>query len=113
MRGRTFPVRIRIKNPVANGRPVLKAGMLARVTLAVGEKQPTLLVPKDAIVLGGPAPIVWAIDEKTGGGRIVPVTIGAGYGDDVGVTGPLKEGERIVVRGNERLMPGQPIRIKE
>jgi len=113
VRGRTFPVRIRIQNPVVGNLPKLKAGMLARVTLAVGKELPTLLVPKDAIVLGGPAPIVWVIDEKSGGGRIAPVTIGAGYGDKVGVTGPLKPGDRVVVRGNERLRPGQPLRIKE
>ena len=93
VRGRTFPVRIRIKNPMADGQPVLKAGMLARVTLAVGKEQPTLLVPKDAIVLGNQAPIVWKIDEK-GAGHIVPVTIGAGYGAMVGVTGQLQEGDR-------------------
>ncbi|MHC4938775.1 MAG: efflux RND transporter periplasmic adaptor subunit [Planctomycetota bacterium] len=112
VRGRTFPVRIRIKNPIADTQPRLKAGMLARVTLAVGKEQPTLLVPKDAIVLGGPAPIVWVVDEN-GAGRIVPVTIGAGYGEMVGVTGPLKADDRVVVRGNERLRPGQPLRIKE
>jgi multidrug efflux pump subunit AcrA (membrane-fusion protein) len=113
VRGRTFPVRIRMQNPVVDNLPKLKAGMLARVTLAVGKELPTLLVPKDAIVLGGPAPIVWVIDEKSGGGRIAPVTVGAGYGDKVGVTGPLKPGDRVVVRGNERLRPGQPLKIKD
>ena len=113
VRGRTFPVRIRISNPIEDGVPRLKAGMLARVTIAVGDKLPTLLVPKDAIVLGGRDPIVWAIDEKTGGGRMVAVVLGAGYGDKVGVTGLLQEGERVVVRGNERLRLGQRLRIKE
>lgn len=112
LRGRTFPVRIRVENPVDGGVPRLKAGMLARVTLAVGDAQPTLLVPKDAIVLGGPVPVVWAVDAQ-GGGKIVPVEIGAGYGEKVGVKAALAEGDRVVVRGNERLQPGQPLRIKE
>jgi len=112
LRGRTFPVRIRVENPMDDGVPRLKAGMLARVTLAVGDAVPTLLVPKDAIVLGGPAPVVWVVDQG-GGGKVVPVEIGAGYGDKVGVKAQLAEGDRVVVRGNERLMPGQPLRIKE
>jgi len=116
IRGRTFPVRVRIDNPLdEDGMPTLKAGMLARVTLAVGRPEPTLLVPKDAVVLGGRmGPVVWVAGED-GMGKVVPVVLGAGYGDKLAVTGDLAEGARVVVRGNERLNPHQPrqLRIKE
>ncbi len=55
-RARTFPVKVRVENPPEDNGPLLKAGMYARVTLPTGPTQNALLVPKDALVLGGPQP---------------------------------------------------------
>lgn len=147
-RTRTFPVRIRVENPDGpDGTPRLKAGMLARAMLAVGEPRPTLMVPKDALVMGGPEPVVFVIAQgagpngpraaNTGSGepaspaagsersdsaervgapltvRRVAVRIIGASGELFAVEGPLKEGDRVVVEGNERLRPGQPVRILE
>jgi len=110
-RGRTIPVRVRIKNPIVNGVPRLKAGMLAMAILPVGDAAPTLLVPKDAIVLGGASPIVYVVSEQNTA-QPVPVELGAGHGERIAVRGNLQVGAKVVVRGNERLHPGRKIRIR-
>jgi multidrug efflux pump subunit AcrA (membrane-fusion protein) len=111
-RGRTLPVKILIENPIDDGIPRLKAGSLAVAVLAVGDKAPTLMVPKDAIVLGGPAPMVYVVGE--GNAVIpVPVEIGAGFGERVAVVGNIPDGASVVVRGNERLRPGQKVQARK
>jgi membrane fusion protein (multidrug efflux system) len=101
---RTFPVRIEIPNPNA----VIKAGMLGRVRLPIGDPHTAILVPKDALVLSGSGTAVYVIVNKSA--RLVPVKTGSAHGDLIEVVGELKDGMKVVVRGNERLRPGQPVR---
>ena len=109
-RARTFPVKIRIKNPRKGGGVLLKAGMFARAQLAVGAKVKALLVPKDAVVLGGPGPRVWVVEGDAA--RPVPVQLGIAVDALISVVADLKAGQKVVVRGNERLFrPGQKVRI--
>jgi len=113
-RSRTFPVKIRLRNEtLSDGSVLLKDGMFAEATLAVGEESPALLVPKDAIVLGGMVPVlVWIVDGATSTAKMVPVKLGVAVDDLIAVTGPLEPGQKVVVRGNERILfPGQPLRV--
>lgn len=107
----TFPVKVRLPNPRGPNGPRLKAGMFARAELAVGEKRKVTLVPKDALVLGGRSPIVYVADEKSGTAQLVPVQLGIAVDGEIEVRGPLQPGQNVVVRGNERLIPGQKIRV--
>jgi RND family efflux transporter MFP subunit len=113
LRTRNFPVRVRLNNKVVDGVPQIKAGMFARATLSVGQIANALLVPKDAIVLGGPTPIVFVADGaalgKAAKARTVPVQLGAAWEGYLQVKGDLKPGESVVVQGNERLRPGQDV----
>ncbi len=102
---RTFPVIVEVPNPEAQ----IKSGSFARVVLTIGELQAALLVPKDAIVTQGPRQIVYAV--RDGKAALVPVQRTTFYQGFVVVVGPLKAGEQVVVRGNERLRPGQPVRV--
>ncbi len=102
---RTFPVRIEIPNP----KGAMKAGMLGRATLAVGDPHKALLVPKDALVLSGTGKSVYVINDQTA--HLVSVKTGRGYGSLIEVEGNLKAGQRVVVRGNERLRPGQRVQV--
>jgi HlyD family secretion protein len=122
-RARTFPVNVRVKNQLNGDGPMLKAGMYARVELPTGNVQKSLMVPKDAIVLGGPNPIVFVIDKSpaTGsagrveGGKVrpVPVQLGVAQGQWISVLGNLNDGQLVVVEGNERLRPEQVVSIKD
>lgn len=109
LRSRNFPVKVRLENP--NG--LLKPGMLARAVLPVDAKHPALLAPKDAIVLGGPQPLVYV---ATAGGakgksvaRPVPVRLGVEVGNSIELIGEIQAGDQVVIEGNERLMPGQEL----
>ena len=113
-RSRTFPVKIRIDNQLVDGLPQLKSGMFARVALPVGQPTPRILVPKDAVVLGGQSPVVY-LAETSGGKtavRPVPVKLGPAMGTWIAIEGAVKAGDTIVVEGNERVRPGQDVRIE-
>lgn len=117
MRTRTFPVKVQVENEFEDDRPIIKAGMLARAYLPTGPKQSALLVAKDALVLGGPQPMVCVVEPgKTAGEgtvRMVPVQPGAVQNDMIAVTGELTEGALVVILGNERLRPGQAVSISQ
>lgn len=110
-RARTFSVKVRLDNDLSSGQPLLKAGMLARVTLPVGKPLPQVLVPKDAVVLGQ-SPMVF-VAQPAGGNSVVkpvPVKMESAHGLWVAITGDVKAGDLVIVEGNERVRPGQEVR---
>lgn len=104
---RTIPVRVRVPNPDY----AIRAGMEAQVAFSLADIRDALLVPKDAVVTAGDNRMVYAAID----GRAVPfgVRIAGYYGGDVAVEGDLKPGMLVVVRGNERLRPGQAVAVTE
>lgn len=113
-KSRTFPVRVALKNQQqADGTPLLKPGMFAKVELPVDQKSHVLLVPKDSLVLGGPQPMIYvvALDAKTKKKTVqpVPVQLGIAMNSWIEVRGELKAKQEVVVEGNERLRPGAEI----
>ena len=119
-RSRTFPVIIRLANPPENGEHLMKAGMLAHVTIRVGQKQSVLTVPKDALVLDGKSASIVVIetdpDTKQSVARVVTVSLGVEIRSSIQVIDPtdsLREGQSVVTRGNERLRDKQPVEIVE
>ena len=118
VRSRTFPVKVLIQNKIEEGVPWLKSGMLARVHVAVGKQQSALIVPKDALVLGGSQPVLQVVDYAQAGGkegtvRAVPVQVGLAHGTWIQVTGDLAAGQDVVIKGNERLRPSQGVKVVE
>jgi len=117
VQARTFPVKIRVANQFTDDVPLLKAGMYARVLLPTGAKQTAILVPKDALVLGGPQPMVYIVEGATADGQSgkvvpVPVQIGVADGQLIQIISPVQAGQLVVVQGNERLRPGQDVAIQ-
>lgn len=110
---RTIAARISVANRNISGQPWIRAGMFAQVQLTVGEPVDSLVIPKDALVLGGPELGVYAVDPGPGGAgeiaRWVGVKVLGSAGDRLAIQGEITEGARVVIRGNERLRPGQPV----
>lgn len=102
---RTFPVRIEISNPEG----LIKPGMLGRATLPTGERQRVVLVPKDALVLTPTGTVVYTVVDRQA--RLVAVKTGAEHGTHIEVEGDVRPGLEVVVRGNERLRPGQSVQV--
>ena len=87
-------------------------GQTLRVSIPVSETRQALTVPRDALVLRSQGASVFVInDDDTA--QQVPVTPGIGQGDYIEVTGDVSDGDRVVIRGNERLQPGQDVRIMD
>jgi RND family efflux transporter MFP subunit len=117
-RSRTFPVIIRLENPANDGNHLMKAGMLAHVTIGVGQKKSVLTVPKDALVLDGKSCSIMVIEQdsetKQTVARAVTVKLGVAIGSWIQVVDPaesLRAGQSVVTRGNERLRDQQPVNI--
>ncbi len=102
---RTFPVKIDLKN-TGN----LKQGMDATVTIPTGRKVDTLIVPRDAVISMFGRTVVFAVLD--GKAKMLPATIVGYDGLRAGIRAPgLKEGMPVVIKGNERLRNGQPVRV--
>ena len=114
-RSRTFPVRVLVENPPVDSRHALLPGMLARAFLPTGDSELRMLVAKDALRLGGPSPTLLKVagEQVT----IVPVRTGPSMGSWISVESlapdGLQVGDLVVTRGNERLRPGQTVKISE
>ena len=80
------------------------------VHVPLGATRTVVSVHKDAIVNRGKARLVYLIER----GRAVPrpIRLGAAIGSRFVVRGGLAPGDVVVVRGNERLRPGQPVRYR-
>ena len=85
----------------------LAVGQSLAVEIPVGEERDVGSVPKDAL---GQAPGGWTVFVAAEG-KAQPrtVSIGAPAGDRYEVLSGLTTGAQVVVRGNERLRPGQDI----
>jgi multidrug efflux pump subunit AcrA (membrane-fusion protein) len=86
----------------------------------VGRAASVKVVPKDALVLGGPTPVIFVVDGTNaatppvaGTVRAVPVELGAAVGGNVEVRSDIEPGRLVVVRGNERLRPGMAVAFEQ
>jgi RND family efflux transporter MFP subunit len=90
----------------------LGGGMLVRATLSLSDKFESLAVSKDAIVRQNGQTMVYTIAD--GKAVPIPVTVGSTSGDMIAITAEgLSEGMPVVVRGNERIFPGSPVRTAD
>lgn len=85
-------------------------GEPVRVELPAGPAHAALTVPRDALVLREKQVYVFKVGDDNKAVR-VPVVTGDGYGSRISVTGELTEGDRVIVRGAERLQDGQLVNI--
>ena len=91
----------------ANRFPV---GQTLRVSIPTSTAREALAVPRDALVLR-PEGITVFVVTRDQTARQVSVTPGIGSGELIEVKGDLEDGDTVIVRGNERLRPGQPVSI--
>lgn len=107
---RSFPVVVRVKNQLADGVPLLKEGMLARINLS-GPQREALLAHKDAIVRSSGKPLVFVIGAD-GLLRVVSINEGLSAGSYTEVHGELAAGDLLVTEGAERAKPFQLVDVK-
>jgi multidrug efflux pump subunit AcrA (membrane-fusion protein) len=101
---RTRPVRLVLEAPPGVS---LAAGQSVEVPLPVGPPREALTVAKDAILRDSAA--AWVFVVVDGKAEKRPIRLGAAVGDRFEVLEGLAAGDPVIVRGNERLAPGQPV----
>ena len=85
-------------------------GQTLRVAVPTSDSREVLTVPRDALVLRPEGHSIFVVDADNRAQQI-SVTVGAGQGDDIEVLGGVSAGDRVVIRGNERLQPGQAVTV--
>lgn len=107
LRTRTRLVRFK---PDFKVRPeALAANQSATVYLPIGKERNVLSVHKDALVSSRGQPTVFVVEEGRAQAR--QIKIGEGVGGRFEVLSGVKEGELVVVRGNETLKDGRRVSV--
>jgi RND family efflux transporter MFP subunit len=106
-RSRQVTVEVEIDNPEAK----LKPGMIADVSFFLGPAAPTLLVPCDAVVEQFEIPYAYVVSAKERRAQRRKLRVGKRYGLHRAVLAGLKEGETLVVVGQESLSDGKPVNV--
>ncbi len=112
-KSRVYTVEVRIDNP----KNLLKAGMIASITIGAG--QPigrVMVVPLTAVMRSPGNPNGFAVYLTEGAGdtvtvRAQDVTLGNTYGNNIAVLSGLGPGQRVVTSGTTMIKNGQQVRV--
>jgi RND family efflux transporter MFP subunit len=88
-----------------------RVGAPVRVEIAPQSLKAVVTVPRDAVILRQGASYVMRVKSDNTAERVA-VNIGPGYANNVQIDGVLQAGDRVVVRGAERLEPGQAVKVQ-
>lgn len=101
-RSRLYEIRVRFEQdlPVGTGVKVAVPVQLARRVIAV---------PRDALVIRQTGIVIYKVHEQNF--EIVPVKTGISNTSHIEVLGNVQAQDSIIIRGNERLRPGQAVQI--
>jgi RND family efflux transporter MFP subunit len=88
-----------------------RVGAPVRVEIAPRHLKAVVTVPRDAVILRQGASYVMRVKSDNTAERVA-VNIGPGHANQVQIDGTLQAGDRIVVRGAERLQPGQTVKAQ-
>ena len=107
---RTFLLRIQLLDPDQGVTP----GMSAQARLRIPGTERVLTVPRDAILRDAyGASRVWALEDVDGAPVATQRTVrtGRSFDGNMELRDGLEVGARVVIRGNETLREGQPVRV--
>jgi membrane fusion protein (multidrug efflux system) len=104
---RTLQAEINIPNPGY----LLKPGMFAKIEMILKEKPDALTVPRDAVLKEEGKEFVFAVEGNQAFRK--PVVTGIERENLIEIVEGVKDGDKIVVRGQESLKDRSTIRIVE
>jgi RND family efflux transporter MFP subunit len=108
---RSRMVELRIALGAAFTQRSWRVGAPVRVEIAPQSLKAVVTVPRDAVILRQGASYVMRVKSDNTAERVA-VNIGPGYANNVQIDGLLQAGDRVVVRGAERLEPGQTVKVQ-
>ena len=86
-------------------------GQSVRIAVPAQHPREVLAVPRDALVLRRGSISLYKIDTDSIARRVA-VTTGIASGPYIEVLGDLQTGDRVVIRGGERLRPGDAVSVQ-
>jgi membrane fusion protein (multidrug efflux system) len=105
----SFLVRAVLPNPKRDLRP----GMFVTARLKGVVRPNAVVVPQLAVQQGSNGHLVYVVKED-GSAEVRPVIVGDYYGEkDIVIADGLRAGDRVVVEGALKVVPGQPVKIVE
>jgi membrane fusion protein (multidrug efflux system) len=104
---RASPIEITVDNPGH----LLKSGMFAKVSLVIQERKSVPVVLKEAIMGKEPELYVYVIENKKAALR--KISLGIRQGPYFEIKEGLKEGDRVVLMGQQRLYEGADVESEE
>jgi RND family efflux transporter MFP subunit len=87
-----------------------KAGQAVRVAVPTDGEREVIAVPRDALILRRDGAAVFRVNAE-GIAERLPILTGASDGLMIEVQGAVRAGDRIVIRGGERLRTGQAVQV--
>lgn len=87
-------------------------GQTLRISIPTSDSREVLTVPRDALVLRPEGQSVFVVDANNEAQQ-VRVTVGVGQGEHIEILGAVSPGDKVVIRGNERLQPGQAVSVMD
>jgi membrane fusion protein (multidrug efflux system) len=105
----SFMVRAVLPNP----KRALRPGMFVTAYLKGAVRPGAIVVPQLAVQQGSNGHLVYVVNES-GIAEVRPVIVGDYYGErDIVIPTGLRAGERVVVEGALKVVPGQPVKVVE
>jgi membrane fusion protein, multidrug efflux system len=104
--GSTDTVAVRAK--IANPQGLLVAGGIVGVVVEAGTPKSALVIPQSAVQIDQAGAYVLVVDA-TQKVELRRVTTGSEQGAEITVANGLKEGERVIVEGMQKVRPGQAV----
>ncbi len=102
----TYPIKISISDDQGK----IKAGMFAEIRIVSEEKKNTLCVPSDSVIMKNGTAVVVTLD-KGNVPKYNEVTTGIDNGKYVEILSGIKEGDTIVISGQQYVTEGAPVNI--
>mgnify|MGYP001376107595 FL=1 len=103
---RTIPIHLTFNNSEISRNLFVGENVNIFIPIGPGLKAPT--VHKDAILKREGMSLVYVVEEEKA--IIKPLKLGDGVGNRFIVLGGIEEGDTVVIKGNERLRPGQKVK---
>lgn len=107
VRSQTFEARIDLPDPA---RRAWTVGQLVSVAIPIKAGEPALTVPRDALILRQNGQFVYRINDENRAERVY-VEIGDSQGNLIAVSGALRAGDSVAVRGAESLSEGAEVQV--
>lgn len=108
---RTRTRRVRFNTRLGDDAGILASAQSATLHIPASAARDMLTVHKDGVIRRGQDNMVYVIIENAAAAR--SITTGDAVGERIEVLAGLEAGDSVVIRGNERLAPGQPVKVAQ